>query len=168
MSETYDNDDIDFGAQAAQVKVPLFGYVLAGIASAIPAYLFSAIFDMPVEEFYYLYVPITLLCTYLLSLAYGNVALFQTARLTAIGKGSTVSHKELNITKAELEQKQKAVMAVEANNWSYFQNNVVFFGLFAFFAFYVLGSLSDVWKYSVSMVAAALLSQQFSQTFRPQ
>lgn len=126
-------------------------FVVATLVSALPAYLFNSVYDLDALP---IYAGVTVASAALLTLGYGNVFVSTRNALEAASEGKKGD--------AAHEAAVKASNESQASNWAFFWANSIFFGLFAFLAFYALSGVELTTRYAVSVAVSSFLAWQFS------
>jgi len=163
----------DFSRNVTTKSSALF-YGNALIVSAIPVWLFWRIHQLDPHDKVTagVFVVITLICSYLVSLAYKNVK-FLLKHKIAVSREEAVSREVLKkvaddkkMSKKEKDErvlwKKNEVADYEATTFSIFYNNALFLALVIVCSFYVLRSTTPLVNYVLSMGGAAALLALFS------
>merc|ERR1712117_950353 len=163
----------DFSRNVTTKSSALF-YGNAFIVSAIPVWLFWRIHQMEPQETTTaaLFCVMTLVSTYLISVAYKNVK-FLLKHKIAMQREEAVSREVLKkvaddkkMSKKEKDEcvlwKKNEVADYEATTFSIFYNNALFLALVIVCSFYVLRSTTPLVNYVLSMGGAAALLALFS------
>jgi len=163
----------DFSRNVTTKSSALF-YGNALIVSAIPVWLFWRIHQLDPHDKITLgvFVVVTLVCSYLVSLAYKNVK-FLLKHKIAVKREEAVSKEVLKkladdkkMSKKEKDErvlwKKNEVADYEATTFSIFYNNALFLALVIVCSFYALRSATPLVNYVLSMGGAAALLALFS------
>merc|ERR1711944_255630 len=163
----------DFSRNVTTKSSALF-YGNAFIVSAIPVWLFWRIHQMEPQETSTaaLFCVMTLVATYLISLAYKNVK-FLLKHKIAQKREEAVTREVMKkvsddkrMSKKEKDErilwKKNEVADYEATTFSIFYNNALFLALIILASFYVLRSFSPTTNYVMSVAGASGLLALFS------
>ena len=148
-------------------QVPLF-FGMALFLSCLPVYLYVNVYNLTIEEFGIVYLPVTVLSSFLLTLSYRTVSNTTFAQLSRSHKAAAANHKKIGLSRGELSAVQEQITSREAMAWSLIFNNTVFILSFLFFAFYALGLLGAPYQYSVAMIISAATVWQLSSSLYKQ
>merc|ERR1712062_398450 len=163
----------DFSRNVTTKSSALF-YGNAFIVSAIPIWLFWRIHQMEPQETTtaVLFGVMTLVSTYLISVAYKNVK-FLLKHKIAMQREEAVSREVMKkfsddkrMSKKEKDErilwKKNEVADYEATTFSIFYNNALFLALLIVASFYILKNFNPVLNYGFSVTSAAGLLALFS------
>lgn len=143
----------------------LLFFTVALAVSVMPVQLFSSVYDLSLESFGIVYLPVTVLAAILLTKAYQSWTSTTYAALSNSRKMTGASaHKKLGISKQQFDYVQDQTTARESVVWSLFINNFLFVLCFLFIAEYALkgSKLSFSSIYSVAVVASSAAVWQLS------
>lgn len=126
-------------------------FFVALFVSSCPTYLFWSVFDLTMANFGMVFVPVVIMSSLLLTFAYRNWALNTFATLSNSRRSSGKKKNEL-----------EAITVSESVVWSFFINNLLFFLIFLFVAFYVLKQLAPSYSYTLSMTITSAIVWQLS------
>jgi predicted permease len=163
-------DDLSEFQQPAKVDPANAGlYVgLALLVSAAPAYLYTTVYDLPVADFGFGYLVSVVLSTGLLSLAYHIICTYNYAVLANQRKAHSLNNrlqKELGLSGQKLDEISRNITARESLLYALIFNNVVYFALFFFTAFYLLKEVSTNWNYLLAQCSTAALTYYIATAF---
>ena len=134
--------------------------------SALPVFLFVNVYDVTLKEFGVVYLSVTLLSSFLLTLAYRNVATTTVINLSQKAKESKLKVASTKgVSREELEALQTAVTKREAVAWSLFFINTAFLALFFFLAFYALKAVPFNYQYALSTAVSSGAVWQLSTIY---
>jgi len=163
-------DDIDYGITSIHpTNDQRVLYVLTAIITvSVPIYLYQTIFDMPLEDFFFVFGVVTLGSAFILTFAYHNVAYSLKGRLSAarenlfshskVASEAPKGEKKKEFVKKRREQ-QEDFTTKESIAFSILYNNVFFLLSTVVLAFYVFSSASAPYNYVLSVsLSSALLS----------
>ena len=153
------NTPVALASAEAQVN----NYTMALITSIVPVFFWTRIRSLDFMDNILFYVIVTVLSTVLLSLSYTNVSNFTNVQLSYTRRQAPVPNSK--ISKQKLAQKQSENTSIQSLNWSYAQNNFVFYVIFLLFTFYFTSSVSPVYSNTISVLVAAVANWQLSTTF---
>lgn len=161
----------DFSRNVTTKSSALF-YGNAVIVSAIPIWLYWRIHQMDLYSSAILFVAVTVLCTYLIAMAYRNVK-FVLKHKIAQKRGDAVSREVMKkyaddkkMSKQEKEERilwrKNEVADYEATTFSIFYNNALFLVLVILSSFFLLRSFTPAINYTLSLGVASGLLALFS------
>jgi translocon-associated protein subunit gamma len=161
----------DFSRNVTTKSSALF-YGNAFIVSAIPIWLFWRIHQIDLYQAAPLFAVVTLVCSYLVAMAYKNVK-FVLKHKVAQKRGDAVSKEVMKkvaddkkMSKQEKEERvlwrKNEVADFEATTFSIFYNNALFLMLVIVSSFYLLRSFSAPVNYTLSLASASGLLALFS------
>ena len=133
--------------------------------SALPVFLFVNVYDVTLKEFGVVYLSVTLLSSFLLTLAYRNVATTTVVNLSQKSKDSKNKVSAKGVSREESEALQAAVTKREAIAWSLFFINTAFLALFFFLAFYALKNVPFNYQYALSTAVSSGAVWQLSTIY---
>lgn len=161
----------DFSRNVSTKSSALF-YGNAFIVSAVPIWLFWRIHMMDIYSSIILFVAVTAVSTYLLSIAYRNTK-FTLKHKIAVKREEAVTRdllKKLSddkkMSKKEKDERilwqKNEVADFEATTYSIFHNNALFLTIVIVASFYILRSFSPAVNYTLSIGTASGLLALFS------
>jgi len=124
--------------------------------SALPAFLFVAVYDVSLAEYGWLLGVCVLASTVALFDAYMKLTNNTHAKLSNARKFTDVNaHKKLNLSKEKLDAIQESVTRREAVAWGVALSNAVYGLAWLFLAFYMFRDVPAHYNYALSQLAAA-------------
>ncbi|CAD5226974.1 UNVERIFIED_CONTAM: Translocon-associated protein subunit gamma, partial [Eudyptes robustus] len=161
----------DFSSSIS-TKTSVVFYVIAFLASLAPLYLFYAIHQMDVADSWFIWGAASVGVSYILAQAYKNVK-HVTKHDVVRKRGEAITrdvNKQLaedkNMSKKEKDEralwKKNEVADAEANHFTIFFNNVVFYASFIFLSFFLLQNANPIFNCLGSMYGAAGIAYLFS------
>ncbi|KAJ1478715.1 translocon-associated, gamma subunit [Baffinella frigidus] len=163
-----DWEDVDTSADSRLPVAHIILFVINAVAlSAVPIYLFSAIFDLDIAENAPIYVGITLVSTLLVTLAVQNRCKRLRTRLIAsrnVELGSTwllkLKNAEDEKSKLKLKEGNKRISEInmEALSLSIAYNNAAFLFTIVLLIFFVLRTATPQMNYGASTCLAGFVS----------
>eukprot|EP01102_Stenamoeba_stenopodia_P004881 TRINITY_DN1533_c0_g1_i1.p1 TRINITY_DN1533_c0_g1~~TRINITY_DN1533_c0_g1_i1.p1 ORF type:complete len:179 (-),score=45.93 TRINITY_DN1533_c0_g1_i1:83-619(-) len=162
--------DDDFSLASAKVNTSpsterrAVYFLLALLVSAVPVYLYYAIFDLSIESFGFVYAIVTLGSAVALTFAYHNVALFLKARL-ALRRDSEPRRKTDDKKKKSKhgESQDEIDLDREATSFAVLYNDLFFLFAVIVFAFYVFRAAQPAYNFALSVGGSAALVTFISQ-----
>uniref|UniRef100_A0A6B2LM50 Uncharacterized protein n=1 Tax=Arcella intermedia TaxID=1963864 RepID=A0A6B2LM50_9EUKA len=119
----------------------------------IPVYMYVSIFGLPFFEFALVYLSMSALVSFTLTLAYKNVAEGFHSRIASRQQSITVAYKvkDKRSVLDELQAKQRAVVNEEATIFAILYNNVFYLFFSVLLAFYGLRAFPMIFNYVLSV-----------------
>jgi len=158
MANTTEVEDNEWESEFEKTPVSptqyAFYFVVAAFLASAPIQLYWHVYEMSFDSYGVLFVPVTLIAASLLTLSYKNTTQSTFARLSGSRKDSS-NHKKLGLSKTALDAIRQEVTSRESIAWSFFVNNLLFFVVFSFLAFYALSASQIAYNYALSMLIAS-------------
>ncbi|CAD5220084.1 unnamed protein product [Bursaphelenchus okinawaensis] len=161
----------DFSSSISTKNSIIF-YIISLLASLAPLYLFYAIHQMEIADSWFIWAAASIGTTYILAQAYKNVK-HVTKHDVVRKRGEAISrdvNKQLaddkNMSKKEKDERalwrKNEVADAEANHFTVFYNNVIFYVAFIFISFFLLQNANPAFNCLGSMYGAAGVAYLFS------
>lgn len=145
-------------ANSISTKQQIVFYANAFAVAAVPVYLFSEVFDMPLDTFAVLFVAVTAVATYLLSYAYSHATRnhrIELGRTREDLASDVVKNAGKKAKKEDLQRLQDEATSAEAAAHSLWTLSAYFLVTVLAMAFFIFARATAPYNYALSVTASA-------------